>query len=74
GEPPHRLLLRSPRGSPAGLAIDPAQDVRGLGAAARMNPPGRARGNWSWRLRRGQLTAAHAAWLRERTGEAGRLP
>jgi 4-alpha-glucanotransferase len=73
-EPPNRTLIRMTLGSPAGLAIVTAQDVLGLGANARMNTPGRARGNWSWRLRRGQLTAAHAAWLREQTEAAGRLP
>ncbi|HMO01127.1 MAG TPA: 4-alpha-glucanotransferase [Miltoncostaeaceae bacterium] len=74
GEPPNRMLMRMTLGSPAGLAIVTAQDVLGLGAAARMNTPGRARGNWSWRLRRGQLTAAHAGWLRDQTEAAGRLP
>jgi 4-alpha-glucanotransferase len=55
------------------LAIVPAQDVLGLGSEARMNRPGTARGNWSWRLRPGELTAAHAARLRaaaERTARA----
>ena len=40
GEPPHRMLIRMTLGSPAGLAIVTAQDVLGLGAEARMNPPG----------------------------------
>ena len=68
------MLIRMTLGSPAGLAIVTAQDVLGLGAGARMNRPGRARGNWSWRLRRGQLAAAQAEWLREWTEAAGRLP
>ncbi len=55
-------------------ALVPAQDLLGLGSEARMNTPGRRGGNWSWRLRRGQLTDELAAWLRERTAEAGRLP
>jgi 4-alpha-glucanotransferase len=74
GEPPHRTLIRMTLGSPARLAIVTAQDVLGLGSEARMNTPGRARGNWSWRLEKGQLTADHAAWLREQTEAAGRLP
>jgi 4-alpha-glucanotransferase len=58
--------------SPARLAVVPAQDVLGLGSEARMNTPGRIEGNWNWRLRRGQLTAKHAARLRELTARHGR--
>jgi 4-alpha-glucanotransferase len=56
------------------LALMPAQDLLGLGSEARMNVPGQAEGNWSWRLRRGQLTDELAARLREATAAAGRLP
>ena len=70
---PHRLLVRMALASPACLAIVPAQDVLGLGSAARLNTPGTSRGNWRWRLRPRQLTADLASWLRERTQEAGRL-
>jgi 4-alpha-glucanotransferase len=70
---PSRLMVRMALASPAGLAIVPAQDLLGLGSAARLNTPGTSRGNWRWRLRRGQLTPDLAAWLRERTAEAGRL-
>jgi 4-alpha-glucanotransferase len=58
--------------SRARLAIVPAQDLLGLGSEARLNTPGRAGGNWSWRLRRGQLTSEHAARLREATERNGR--
>jgi 4-alpha-glucanotransferase len=58
--------------SPARLAIVPAQDVLSLGSEARLNTPGRSEGNWSWRLRRGQLTDELAARLREATDAAGR--
>ena len=51
-----------------------AQDVLGLGSEARMNAPGSAGGSWRWQMRRGALTAALAARLREATEEAGRLP
>ena len=71
---PSRLMVRMALGSPAGLAIVPAQDLLGLGSGARLNTPGTSRGNWRWRLTRGQLTADLAAWLRERTQAAGRLP
>jgi 4-alpha-glucanotransferase len=58
--------------SPAAVAIVPAQDVLELGSEARMNTPGRIEGNWTWRLRRGQLTAKHAARLRELSERSGR--
>jgi len=60
--------------SPASLALVPAQDVLALGSEARMNTPGREQGNWTWRLRRGQLTAKHAARLRDLTERHGRSP
>lgn len=37
--------------SPADLAIVPVQDLLGYGSASRMNVPGRADSNWSWRIR-----------------------
>jgi 4-alpha-glucanotransferase len=58
--------------SPARLAVIPVQDVLGLGSDGRVNTPGTLAGNWRWRLRRGQLTAAHADRLRELTREHGR--
>jgi len=58
--------------SPARLAMLQAQDVLGLGSGARMNVPGKEGGNWGWRLREGELTAEHAARLREATVAAGR--
>ena len=58
--------------SRAVLAIVPAQDVLGLGDEARMNRPGETAGNWCWRLRPGELTAGHAAWLRAAARETGR--
>ncbi|HEX7300001.1 MAG TPA: 4-alpha-glucanotransferase [Solirubrobacteraceae bacterium] len=60
--------------SPARLCMLQAQDILGLGADARMNMPGRAGGQWRWRLQAGQLTPAHARRLRRLTASAGRLP
>jgi 4-alpha-glucanotransferase len=59
--------------SRAALAIVPAQDVLGLGDEARMNRPGEITGNWAWRLEPGQLTEAHAVWLRAAASETRRL-
>jgi 4-alpha-glucanotransferase len=60
--------------SRAGLAIIPAQDVLGLGNDARMNSPGTRDGNWSWQLKRGELTDELAARLRDSTLENTRGP
>ena len=59
--------------SPARMAILPAQDVLGLGSEARLNTPGRETGNWSWRLRRGELTPELAGRLQAATEAHGRL-
>jgi 4-alpha-glucanotransferase len=43
-------LIRLAWGSVSQRAIVPVQDLLGLGNDARMNYPGRAKGNWRWRL------------------------
>jgi len=58
--------------SVARLAVIPLQDVLGLGSEARMNVPGRARGNWRWRVRSGALDTRTVARLRELTHLSGR--
>ena len=60
----HWDFVRAVLASVADTAIVPAQDLLGLGSEARMNLPGRASGNWKWRLRPGQLTSELAARLR----------
>lgn len=42
--------LRIAMQSAARLVVVPLQDLLGLGGEARMNTPGVARGNWSWRF------------------------
>jgi 4-alpha-glucanotransferase len=49
-------LVRCALASVGKLAIIPMQDVLGLGSEARLNTPGTAIGNWSWRLPPGSLT------------------
>ncbi len=44
-----REMIRLALSSPANDAILPAQDLLDLGAEARMNTPGLAKGNWGWR-------------------------
>jgi 4-alpha-glucanotransferase len=58
--------------SVADLAIVPMQDVLGLGSEARMNLPGRAKGNWDWRLQEKQIHTAQTQRLRELTQVSSR--
>lgn len=67
-------LIELAQASPARLAIVQAQDVLGLGEAARTNTPGTTSGNWRWRLAHGQLTRGHARRLRAACARRGRLP
>ena len=66
-------LMRLAWSSPAALAIAPLQDLLNLGAEARMNVPGRAEGNWSWRCTEELLSAADFHWLRDLTRSSNRL-
>jgi 4-alpha-glucanotransferase len=59
-------------GSVATLACAPVQDILGLGSEARMNIPGRARGNWTWRLRNLTGLRRRARALRDITELYGR--
>jgi 4-alpha-glucanotransferase len=59
--------------SVAALAIAPLQDLLNLGAEARMNVPGRAEGNWSWRCTEELLSTADFHWLRDLTRSSNRL-
>jgi 4-alpha-glucanotransferase len=59
----HWDFIRSVLASVADTAIVPMQDVLGLGSEARMNQPGTLGGNWLWRLRPNQFTAAIAKRL-----------
>jgi 4-alpha-glucanotransferase len=55
-------LTRLAWSSVAGLAIAPVQDVLGLGSPARMNVPGKSKGNWGWRMDARAMT--NDAWER----------
>jgi len=71
---PNWSLIRMALDSRAAVALVPAQDILGLGSAARMNRPGTSGPhNWSWRLEPRQLTGELAARLREETKKARRL-
>ena len=59
--------------SVAELAVVPMQDLLGLGSEARLNRPGVAAGNWTWRLREGLFDEALAARLRRLVEVSERL-
>lgn len=55
---PVNALIRAAWSSVADYALIPLQDALGLGSESRMNVPGVADGNWSWRCTDGQITPA----------------
>ena len=62
-EPIHWVMIRAVLSSIADTAVIPAQDLLGLGNAARMNLPGAPSGNWRWRCKKDALTPALAERL-----------
>ena len=52
-----KAIKRTLLASAAPLVIFPIQDLFGFGADTRMNTPGRAKGNWAYRITRDQLDA-----------------
>ena len=67
-------LIHCAMTSVAQTAIIPMQDLLSLGADARMNVPGLAEGNWSWRVRVDALNDEVAARLLAHTQIGGRAP
>ena len=65
-------LMEQAWSSKAGLAIAPLQDLLNLGKEARMNVPGQAKGNWSWRCTEEMLSDRAFSWLRELTKSSNR--
>ncbi len=65
-------LMRLAWSSPAALAIAPLQDLLNLGSEGRMNVPGRADGNWRWRVREDMLSSQAFQWLRDLTESSKR--
>lgn len=70
----HWDIVRAALGSVADTAIVPLQDVLGLGHEARMNLPGTAEGNWTWRFAPSQITPRIEARLRLLTETYQRAP
>jgi len=67
-------MIRIAQGSAANIAIVPVCDLLNLGSEARMNWPGVAQGNWSWRFTEEQLETKISARLRELCETYGRVP
>src|SRR5260370_2410010 len=65
-------LMRLTWSSPAALSIAPLQDLLNLRSEARMNVPGRADGNWRWRVREDMLSSQAFQWLRDLTESSKR--
>lgn len=65
-------LIRLAFMSVADTAIIPLQDILGLGGDSRMNTPGTADCNWSWRFEDGMLTSDLKAKLADLTVVYGR--
>lgn len=68
----HWQAIETVLNSNAGLTVFPLQDVLGLSGDARMNLPGRQRGNWTWRVEPKQLKTSEFRRLRELTESSGR--
>ncbi|NJP06183.1 MAG: 4-alpha-glucanotransferase [Chloroflexaceae bacterium] len=65
-------LIRLALSSVADTAIIPLQDVLRLGSDARMNIPGTAEGNWTWRYQEYMITRGLAEGLRSMVETYGR--
>jgi 4-alpha-glucanotransferase len=69
-------LVQAALNSNCRLAMIPLQDLLHLGSEARMNTPGTAQGQWSWKFSWRQLADMHSGkqperWLRA-VSESGR--
>jgi 4-alpha-glucanotransferase len=67
-------LMRLAWKSVAALTVVPLQDLLNLDSSARMNRPGEAGGNWTWRVTDEMLDDGAFRRLRDLTEETKRLP
>jgi 4-alpha-glucanotransferase len=70
----HWAMIRAALASVADTAVVPLQDVLGVGSEGRLNTPGTAQGNWTWRFRWEQLTPELRRRLRRLTELCRRAP
>ena len=64
GSSVHLDFIRTCLGSIAAYAIFPLQDVLGIDSKGRMNTPGVAAGNWSWRYKKSDLNDGLADYIK----------
>lgn len=67
-------IIRLAQASTADTCIIPIQDYLGLGNEARINEPSTLGDNWTWRLKKGEVTKGLLERIRDITGLYGRLP
>lgn len=60
-----RAIIKTIMASCAGLTVFPVQDLLGYGNDTRLNKPGVAEGNWSYRITKEQLSIIDRAYLKE---------
>ena len=68
-----RAIVKTILASSAGLAIFPIQDLLGYGSDTRLNVPGRAYGNWLYRITKEQLGFINKDELRYYNALYGRI-
>jgi 4-alpha-glucanotransferase len=68
-----RELMRLAWSSAAALSVAPLQDLLNLGPEARINVPGRAEGNWTWRCTEEMISDPAFDSLRDLTEASNRL-
>jgi len=66
-------MMRAVWMSVSKMTLATFQDLLGLGSEARMNFPGKASGNWSWRCKPDQISVEYASRLHELNYLYGRL-
>jgi 4-alpha-glucanotransferase len=67
-------MIRAAYESLSDRVVIPVQDVFGLDSDARMNHPGRAEGNWTWRASLRDFTPERADRLKRLAQATGRIP
>ena len=67
-------FIRLAMGSVADLCVTPMQDFLNLDGNARINMPSTLGGNWTWRMKKGQLDQETVKGMKRMTWLYGRLP
>lgn len=66
-------IIKTITASSAGLTVFPVQDLLGYGSDTRLNVPGRAEGNWLYRVTREQLSLINTEKLKYYNALYGRI-